>query len=409
MENQVWDSLLLSRSILTMEAKHDYGEINNGAIGIKDGHIAWIGSQTELSQPYSQLANTIIDYGHHFLSPALIDCHTHLIYGGQRANEFALRLAGKTYAEIALAGGGINATVHATRTASDDDLFRIASQRLLNLQREGVGCVEIKSGYGLDTDTELRLLRIARSLQDHSQIKIITTYLGAHALPPEYPSADEYIDFICREILPKIATEHLADAVDVFCEHIGFTLMQTEQVFKTARRLGLAIKCHAEQLSDIGASQLAAKYQALSVDHLEFLSEAGVKAIAQSGTVAVLLPGAFYMLQETQKPPIALLRKHQVPMAIATDMNPGTSPVGSLLLMLNMACIFFGLTPYEALAGVTKHAAKALGLEKTHGTLQPGKVADIAVWDIKDPAELAYYIGFNPCIQLIKAGKKICN
>jgi imidazolonepropionase len=316
-----------------------------------------------------------------------------------------MRLQGATYESIAKAGGGIQSTVAATRAASEENLLQQSLVRARVLLSSGVTTLEIKSGYGLDLATELKILRVAKQIGDCLPVTVVPTFLGAHALPVEYQhQADKYIDLVCNEMLPAIAQAGLAQAVDVFCEKIGFTLAQTERVFQAAAQLGLGIKCHAEQLSDMGGAGLAARYHAWSVDHLEFLSESSIAALAKAGTVAVLLPGAFYFLRETQLPPIDLLRQYQVPMAIATDCNPGTSPVTSLLLMLNMACTLFKLTPEEALLGVTQHAAKALGLAKTHGSLTVGKVADFAIWDVQHPAELAYQIGLNPLVNVVKAG-----
>ena len=387
-----------------MAAANDYGIIEDAAIAVKNGKIAWLGRREQLSQPYKKLAANVHHHDNYWLTPGLIDCHTHLIYAGQRAAEFEMRLQGSSYAAIAQAGGGIMSTVRATRQATAEQLLANAEKRLRCLLREGVTTVEIKSGYGLDLNTELRLLQVAKQLAEQFPVTIYPTFLGAHALPPEYTSKDDYIEMICQDMLPAISEQQLAKAVDVFCDSIGFTVQQTARVFETARQYGLAIKCHAEQLSNLGASELAAKYQAISVDHLEYLSQDGVAAIAEAGTVAVLLPGAFYTLHEKQLPPIELLREYQVPIAIATDCNPGSSPICSLLLMLNMACILFRLTPYEAFAGVTKNAAQALGMAATHGTLEIGKAADFALWDIEHPVELAYYVGMNPCKVVVKEG-----
>lgn len=378
-----------------------YGLKLNSAIAAKNGHIIWIGIMAELPKNYENDAEHIYDMQGRCLTPGLIDCHTHIIYSGHRANEFEMRLKGATYEQIAYNGGGIQSTVNATRTASEEALFEQSMRRIKMLMQEGVTAIEIKSGYGLDFESELKILRVAKKLATQVPITITPTCLSAHSIPQEFKHApDDYIDLVCNQIILTVAKEKLASAVDVFCEHIAFNLAQTERVFQTAQKYGLSIKCHAEQLSNLGASKLAAHYRALSVDHLEYLDEDGVKAIAQSGTVAVLLPGAFYFLRETQKPPIDLLRKHNVPIAIATDCNPGTSPASSLLLMINMACTFFRLTPEEALAGVTKHAAKALDLHKTHGTLEVGKKADIVAWDIEHPCELAYRFGCNPVYKI---------
>jgi len=327
------------------------------------------------------------------LTPGLIDSHTHLVFGGQRAGEFEQRLEGVSYADIAAQGGGIISTVRATREASENDLYASAEKRLQGLMADGVTTVEIKSGYGLTTEHEAKMLRVARKLGEHHPVRVVTTFLGAHALPPEYKDRkDDYIDLVCNEMIPAIADQGLADAVDVFCEGIAFNLDQTERVFQAARQHGLPIKGHVEQLSHLGGASLAAKYNALSVDHIEWLTEADVQAIAQSGTVATLLPGAFYTLRDTQVPPIDALRRAQVPMAIATDGNPGSSPIFQLTLMLNMACTLFRLTPTEALQGVTANAARALGLNEHLGTITPGQRADFCLWDIEQPAELAYAI-----------------
>jgi imidazolonepropionase len=403
MNNKRWDSLWVNGQLATLE--EGYGLIKNGAIAVKDGQIAWLGEQALLEDLPENLASYVHDLGGRCLTPGLIDCHTHLVYAGNRYHEFELRLQGASYASIAKAGGGIQSTVKATRAASSEALFEQSLRRARLLASEGVTTLEIKSGYGLDLETELKILRVAKRIGETLPLTVSLTFLGAHALPPEYKDKPgEYIELVCREMLPAILQENLVQQVDVFCENMAFDLSETEQVFKTAREMGLGIKCHAEQLSDLGASCLAAKYQALSVDHLEFLSEAGVKALAQAGTVAVLLPGAFYFLRETKLPPIDLLREHNVPMAIATDCNPGTSPVTSLLLMLNMACTLFKLTPVEALQGVTKHAAAALGLSATCGTLVTGKNADFCVWDIEHPAELAFRVGYNPLASVVKLG-----
>jgi imidazolonepropionase len=404
--NKEWDALWINGSVATLESDLDL--IKNGAIAVRDGRIAWVGEMTALKGAPEQLATVVHDLAGHCVTPGLVDCHTHLVYAGNRYHEFVQRLQGVSYKDIAKAGGGIQSTVAATRAVSEEELLRQSLPRARALAAEGVTTLEIKSGYGLDLETELKILRVARRLGELLPITVSSTFLGAHALPPEYQGKpDEYIDVVCHEMLPMIMQEKLAQQVDVFCENIAFDLAQTERVFKTAREFGLGIKCHAEQLSEMGASPLAAKYQALSVDHLEYLSPAGVKALAKSGTVAVLLPGAFYFLREKTLPPIALLREHNVPMAIATDCNPGTSPVTSLLLMLNMACTLFQLTPAEALAGVTRQAAAALGLSAECGTLTAGKRADFCVWDIEHPAELAYRVGFNPLQRVVKQGRPI--
>lgn len=403
MNNKQWDAIWLNARILTMENGSPYGWLENAALAVKGNKITWLGEQKDLTASPDQLAADVFDVQGKFITPGLIDCHTHLVYGGNRCQEFEMRLQGKSYEEIARAGGGIRSTVAATRAASETELLEQSLRRARALIAEGVTTLEIKSGYGLDLETELKILRIAKRIGEMLSVNVSLTFLGAHALPAEFQGrADDYIDLVCNEMLPKIAKEKLAHSVDVFCETIGFSLQQTERVFDAAKKYNLGMKCHAEQLSDSGSAALAARYHALSVDHLEFVSEAGVKAIAESGTVAVLLPGAFYFLREKQMPPIDLLRRYQVPMAIASDCNPGTSPVTSLLLMLNMACTLFRLTPEEALLGVTRHAARALGMEKTHGTLAVGKAAEFVIWDISHPAELAYNVGLNPISEVIK-------
>jgi len=346
--------------------------------------------------------------GGRWITPGLIDCHTHLVYAGNRAGEFEQRLEGASYAEIARRGGGILSTVRATRAADEDALVAGARPRLAALAAEGVTTIEIKSGYGLDRDTEVRLLRSARRLGDVAAVEVVTTFLGAHAVPPEFPGrADDYIDFVCAEVLPAAAP--WAGAVDAFCEGIGFSTRQTERVFEAARAAGLPVKLHADQLSDLGGAALAARYGALSADHLEYSSEDSVRAMATAGTVAVLLPGAFYFLGETRLPPIDALRRHRVSIAVATDSNPGSAPGCSLLLMLNMACTLFRLTPEEALAGATRNAAKALGKDAQLGTLEPGKQADFVIWDIEHPAELSYRFGYNPCHEVIKGGRVVAD
>ncbi len=377
--------------------------LDDAAIAVEAGQIAWLGARAELPARFAALPRH--DLAGRWVTPGLIDCHTHLVYGGQRADEFALRLAGASYEDIARAGGGIVSSVRATRAASEDELFTQAAGRLKPLLAEGVCAIEIKSGYGLDLASEAKMLRVARRLGQAYDLSVRTTFLGAHALPPEYAGrADDYIELVCRDMLPALAAEGLVDAVDVFCEKIGFSLAQTERVFAAAQALGLPVKVHSEQLSNLGGTALAARYQALSADHLEFLDEAGVIAMREAGTVAVLLPGAYYFIRETQLPPMALLRQHGVPMAIATDSNPGTSPATSLLLMLNMACTLFRLTVREALLGVTRHAARALGLQATHGQLAVGRRADFVAWDVTTLAELAYWLGRNPAYQIVRGG-----
>ena len=392
----------------TMQADADqpYGLVEDAAIVVDGDRLAWVGPMAELAPAWRERSAAEHDCGGRLITPGLIDCHTHLLYGGDRAHEFELRLGGASYEEIARAGGGIASTVLATRAATEAELVVQSLPRLRALMSEGVTTVEIKSGYGLSLEHERKCLHAARSLGQREAVEVRTTFLGAHALPPEFAGrADDYIEEVLR-MLPLLHEEGLVDAVDAFCERIAFSPAQTERVFEAAQRLGLPVKLHAEQLSDSGGAALAAKYGALSCDHLEWLGEEGAAAMAQSGSVAVLLPGAFYFLRETRLPPVALLREQGVPMAISTDCNPGSSPCTSLLLMLNMACTLFRLTPEEALAGVTRNAAKALGLQD-RGTLVAGTRADFVVWDVRRPAQLAYAMGFNPHVQTVFAGRAL--
>ncbi|MDX5594288.1 imidazolonepropionase [Pseudovibrio sp. SPO723] len=378
-----------------------YGLIEDAAIAIEGGRIAWAGSRAEVPAAYANAEP--VDLDGRLVTPALIDCHTHLVHGGNRAGEFEMRLEGATYEEIARAGGGIVSTVTATRDASEEALLASALVRADALIGEGVGVVEIKSGYGLDMETELKMLRVARRVADHRPLRVVTTFLGAHAVPKGV-DADAYIDEVCLPALEAAHAEGLVDAVDGFCEGIAFSPAQIARVFDRAKALGLPVKLHAEQLSHQGGTELAAQYGALSTDHLEYITDADVRAMATAGSVAVLLPGAFYTLNEKQKPPVGALRDHGVPMAVATDWNPGTSPLGSLLLAMNMACTLFGLTPVEALRGTTCNAARALGLSDC-GTITPGKRADLAVWNVAHPAELSYGIGINPLHKRIFGGR----
>jgi imidazolonepropionase len=401
-----YDALWTNVHLATMTpGRTPYGAIRDGAIAVSREKVAWVGRSEELPSEISSSAHKVFDGKGGWITPGLMDCHTHLVYGGNRAREFELRLQGVSYEDIARQGGGIRATVSATRAADEESLFQQSARRLESLTAEGVTTVEIKSGYGLDLETEIKMLRVAGRLGEKFPVTVCPTYLGAHALPPEFEgNSNGYINFVCHEVLPKLAARNLATAVDAFCDKIGFTPEQTERVFSAAVQNGLRVKLHAEQLSDQGGAVLAAKYRALSADHLEHLSDKGARALAQSGTAAVLLPGAFYYLRESRVPPIDLLRRYAVPMAVATDCNPGTSPTGSLLLMVNMACTLFRLTPEEALAGATRDAAKALGLEERVGTLEVGKDADFVVWDISEPAELAYALAFNPCSYVVRHG-----
>ncbi len=403
-----WQTVWVNCHLATMtDGANSYGAIENGALAIANGKIAWLGKEENLPT-FDETKVHVINGKGGWLTPGLIDCHTHLVYGGNRANEFEMRLEGASYEDIANAGGGIVSTVAATRKASETELFDSALPRLKALHQQGVTTVEIKSGYGLDTATEIKMLNVAGKLSRALPVSVQRTFLGAHALPVEYKDQpDAYVDLVCNEMIPEIAKENLADAVDVFCEGIGFSLAQTERVFAAAKAHALPVKIHAEQLSNLGGTELATSYNALSADHIEFLDEAGIKAMAEVGTTAVLLPGAFYFLRETQLPPIQLLRKHKVNMAIATDANPGSSPICSLPLMLNMACTLFRLTPCEALAGVTCYGANALGLSASKGQLVQGYDADIALWHISQPAELSYQFGVNTLVTLMKNGEVV--
>lgn len=394
------DSLWFNGYALTMG---EAGVVRDAAIAVRGGRIAWVGPRAAMPEIRAAQEH---DLEGRWVTPGLIDAHTHLVFGGNRAHEFEMRLEGAGYEEIARAGGGIVSTVKATRAAGAEELAAGAARRLERLLAEGVTVVEVKSGYGLDLEGERAMLRAARALGERYPVTVRTTCLAAHALPPEYAGrADAYVDLVCGEILPALAAEGLVDAVDAFCERIAFSPAQTARVFDAAKALGLPVKLHADQLSDGGGAALAARYGALSADHLEHTPEDGVRAMAAAGTVAMLLPGAFYLLRETTLPPVKLFRQYGVPMAVATDCNPGTSPAVSLLLMLNMACTLFRLTPMEALAGVTRHAARALGLHATHGTLEAGKAADFVAWDVGHPAELCYWLGANPCARVVKDGR----
>ncbi len=386
-----------------MAAPPGLGIVDKGLIASQDGRIVYAG--TEADAPALEAAETI-DCEGRWLTPGLVDCHTHIVYGGNRAHEFELRLAGATYDEISRAGGGIVSTMRATRSESEDQLHASARRRVETLMRDGVTTLEIKSGYGLDLDSEMKSLRVARRLGETLPLSVVTTFLGAHALPPEAKGdKDAYIADVCDRQMLAVAKAGLADAVDAFCESIAFSPQQVTRVFETARTFGLPVKLHAEQLTTLGGAELAARFGALSADHLEHADEKGIEALAKSGTVAVLLPGAFYFLRETQKPPVDLLRQHGVPIAISSDSNPGTSPLTSLLLTMNMAATFFRLTVDECLLGVTRHAAKALGRLDQVGTLEAGKSCDLAIWDIERPAELVYRIGFTPLHQRVWKGR----
>lgn len=396
------DSLWRGAHAATMQNGR-YSVIENAALGVLGGRIVWLGEACHLPAYQTQQEH---DFQGGWITPGLLDCHTHLVFGGNRAGEFEQRLNGVSYQEIATQGGGIASSVKATRDASEAELITSAKRRLNSLMADGVTTVEIKSGYGLSLDSELKMLRVAGALSDELPVTIKRTCLAAHAMPPEYDDKDAYIHYLCEKVLPKVAALGVADAVDAFCEGIAFSTEQVERYFEKAKSLGLPVKIHAEQLSSLGGTRMAASFQALSADHIEFIEEADVKAMAESGTVAVLLPGAFFTLQETQRPPIDLLRQYGVPMAIATDANPGTSPALSLRLMMNMSCTLFALTPEEALAGATIHAAKALGMDDTHGSLEVGKVADFVCWDVDSPGELSYWLGGNLVKHRVYQGEK---
>ncbi len=391
------DTIWLNARLATLARdRPGLGIVEAGAIAARRGRIAFAGPQNELPAAWRGRAE-IVDCEGRWITPGLIDCHTHLVYGGDRAEEFERRLAGASYEEIAAGGGGILSTVRATRSASEDELLSSALKRLDALIAEGVTTVEVKSGYGLELAAERKSLTVARRLGERRPVAVRATLLAAHALPPEFAGDREaYVDHVADEMIPMLAAEGLADAVDAFCERIAFTPKEVARVLHAARRLGLPVKLHADQLTNGGGAELASEFGALSADHLEYTDEAGVEAMAQAGVVAVLLPGAYYTLRERQAPPVALLRVYRVPIAVATDSNPGTSPLTSLLLALNMAATLFGLTTDECLAGVTRHAAEALGLGAETGTLEAGKWADLAIWDIERPAELVYRLGFNP-------------
>lgn len=400
----MWDSIWLNAHLATMRAGK-YSSIKRGALAAHHGRIAWVGARTDLPGDPAGLAREVHDCAGRWITPGLIDCHTHLVYAGSDARGFELRLLGASEAEIARAGGGAPAIVQATRDASEMDLINSASARLRRLLDEGVTVIEIKSGYGLDSATELKLLRLARLLGESAPVTVKTTFLCTHALPPEYQGrADAYIDKVCAEMLPAVAASGLADAVDASCAGAEFTPQHTRRLCAAAAALHLPLKLHADQYEDNGDAALAAGYGALSADHLAHASEDGVRSMAAAGTVAVLLPGTACFMREQRLPPVDAVRRHGVPMALATDCNPVSSPATSILLMLSLACNLFRLTPEEALAGVTCHAAQALGLAASHGTLEPGKEADFALWDIAEPAELAYALGANHCAGVVKHG-----
>jgi imidazolonepropionase len=397
-------TLFINVRLATMVGEVGYGLIDDHGLLVEADQIIWIGLMSD-RQSALESDPKVIDCQGRLMTPGLIDCHSHLVYGGDRADEFELRLEGASYEALAKSGGGIKSTVKATRDANQESLLSSAKKRLTPLLNEGVTTLEIKSGYGLDSETEIKMLRVAKQLEADCSVRIQKTFLGAHALPVEYADrSDDYIELVCNKMLPEAHAAGLVDAVDVFIENIAFTVAQAERVFDCAEALGLPVKAHVEQLSNMGGAVMTAKRQALSVDHIEFLAEQDVPTIAQNNTVAVLLPGAFYVLRETKLPPIDALRANGVSMAIATDANPGSSPVHSLLLIMNMACTLFRLTPAEALRGVTINAAKALGLDKELGSLSVGKQADLVLWDIDKPAMLSYQIGLNPCAAIMRSG-----
>ncbi|MDJ0810912.1 MAG: imidazolonepropionase [Desulfobacterales bacterium] len=406
--NQAFDTLWINCHLATMAGSDPYGIVRNGALAARAGRIAWIGAMNELAgDPLSRSAS-VEDLGGAWITPGFIDCHTHLVYAGNRASEFELRLKGASYTEIARAGGGILSTVRAVRAATEDEIYAQSLPRLEAMMADGVTTLEIKSGYGLDTANEVKLLKVIRRLAEDTPLTILPTFLGAHTIPPEFKGrGDAYVQVVIEEMLPEIARRRLVSAVDGFCENIGFTLSQTRRILEAARAHGLSVKLHAEQLSDKKGAAMAASYRALSVDHLEYLATDDIPALVEGGCVAVLLPGAFYYLNETRKPPVDALRQAGVPMAVSTDANPGTSPVLSIRSMMNMACVLFGLTPAEALAGVTVNAARALGRQDDIGTLEIGKAADLAVWDVETPAELAYQLGGRPLRLLVKNGREV--
>jgi imidazolonepropionase len=402
------DSLWLDCHLATMAENQGYGLIEHGAIAVERGNIVWIGPEARLPGDARQRAKKVYRLNGHWVTPGLVDCHTHLVYAGDRADEFEMRLNGASYQEIAEAGGGILSTVRAVRAATEDELYSQSLPRIKTMLAGGVTTLEIKSGYGLDLQNELKMLNVIRRLGQALPIDVQATFLGAHALPPEYKNRpDEYIDRIVEEMIPQVVQKNLASAIDAFCEKIAFSASHTERVFRSAAEHGLRIKLHAEQLSDSKGALLASRYKALSVDHLEYLAPEDAAGLAEKGCVAVLLPAAFYFLNETRKPPVAALRKAGVSMAVSTDGNPGTSPCFSLPTAMNMACVLFELTPAEALAGATRNAAKALGLQQEIGTLECGKAADFAIWEIRSPAVLAYHLGGNPLRGLVKRGN-IC-
>jgi imidazolonepropionase len=396
----VWDRVWIGAELATMDDVAGIGHVSDGALAIQDGRIAWLGTRAQLeAQPWS--AEVVTQARGLWITPGLVECHTHLVYAGDRSNEFAARLRGATYEEIARAGGGIVSTMRATRAASEADLLEQSLPRAQSLLAEGVTTLEVKSGYGLDLENELKMLRVARQLGERLGIDVVTTFLGAHALPPEFANRkDDYVRHVCDDMLPAVARERLADAVDAFCEGIAFTREQTQRVFECARTFGLPVRLHADQLSDCGGGELAARYGALSADHLEYASEESLQKMAERGVVAGLLPGAYYFLRETKLPPITRLRELGIPIAVSTDCNPGTSPLASILAAMNMACVLFRLTANEVLRGVTVNAARALGLND-RGVLREGMRADLAVWQVRHPEQLCAEIGVHRPIEIV--------
>jgi imidazolonepropionase len=401
-----YDTLWIGARLATMApGGAPFGAIEHGALAASDGAIAWVGAAAELPDVPARLATRVIDAGRRWITPGLVDPHTHLVFGGDRVADFERRAAGESYVAAASGGSGIAQTVAMTRATDEETLFRDAARRVRTMIANGTTTLEIKSGYGLDIETELKLMRVARRLGRELGITVRTTYLGAHVVPPEYAThRDDYVRLVCDEMLPRVARERLADAVDVFCDTIAFTPEETARVLDAAKRLGLPAKLHADQIADTGAAALAARYGALSADHIEHTGEDGIAALARAGTVAVLLPGAYYYLRETVKPPVAALRAHGVPIAVATDCNPGTSPVLTLPTILNMACVLFALTPEESVAGATRNAARALGLHD-RGELRVGARCDLALWDVESPSELCYWLGASKCAGVVVAGE----
>jgi len=406
-DTRIWDRLWTGIHLATLAGRNDpLGIVENGALACRDGKIAWVGREADLPGPPGVLARRVDSLDGVWVTPGLIDAHTHLVFAGDRSLEFEARLRGETYEEIARRGGGIRTTMEATRGASVETLVALAAPRVRSLLSEGVTTVEVKSGYGMATEAELRMLRAARTLQERFPVDVQTSFLGAHVLPPEFEGRrEEYVELLCKEMIPAAVAEDLADAVDAFCDQIAFTPRECAQVLEAGREHGLALRLHADQLSDQGGAILAARLGARSADHLERASPEGVEAMARAGTVAVLLPGAYYFLQDDHPPPVSSFRDAGVPMAVATDLNPGSSPLASILTAMNLACVHFGLTPEESLLGVTVNGARTLGVLSSKGTLEKGKMADLAFWEIDHPRELSYWVGKNPCVGSVKDGE----